>query len=186
MRKVIDMKRFIASLALLAIGAVAFAQAEPDWYVGKTIKDIRFDGLVVVPMKDLDPIVKEFKGKPFDDQLWTNLLARVYETDYFDEVAPEAVPSDQASTAVIILFKVREKPAVASVAIVGNSGIRTQEILDALSVKERTIFNPSRMRLDEISLRRLYQEKGFPEVKVAAASSQVCGRASRLRSTSRG
>ena len=173
MRKAIDMKRFIASLALLALGAVAFAQAEPDWYVGKTIKDIRFDGLVVVPMKDLEPIVKEFKGKPFDDQLWTNLLARVYETDFFDEVAPEAVPSDQASTAVIILFKVKEKPAVSSVAVVGNSGVRTQEILDALSVKERTIFNPSRMRLDEISLRRLYQDKGFPEIKVTAASSTL-------------
>jgi len=169
MRKVIGMKRIVAMLVLLSAGVAAFAQSAPDWYVGKTIKDIRFEGLVVVPSKDLDPVIKEFKGKVFADELWMNLLARVYELDFFDVVEPEALPSDAASSAVIILFKVKEKPAIASVFVSGNSGIRTQEILDSLTVKENTIFNESRMRLDEIALRRLYQSKGFPDVKIVAS-----------------
>ena len=171
MRKVIGMKRILAILVLVTAGATAFAQSASEWYVGKTIKDIRFAGLVVVTSKELDPVIKEFKGKPFSDELWMSLLARVYELDVFETVEPEAVPSDSAQTAVVILFKVKEKPAIGSIIVVGNAGIRTQEILDSLTVKEATIFNDSRMRLDEIALRRLFQTKGFPNVKVSAQSA---------------
>ncbi len=171
MRKVIVMKRIIAMLILVAAATIASAQSAADWYVGKAIKDIRFEGLVVVPVKDLDPVIKEFKGKPFDDQLWMNLMARVYELDWFEVIEPEAVPSDAKNTAVIIVFRVKEKPAVVGVAVVGNTGLRTQAILDALSVKTQTIFNDSRMRLDEIAVRQLYQSKGFPDITVSASSS---------------
>ncbi|PKL09584.1 MAG: outer membrane protein assembly factor BamA [Spirochaetae bacterium HGW-Spirochaetae-7] len=171
MRKVIDMKRIMAMLILVAAGTIASAQTAADWYIGKTIKDIRFEGLIVVPVKDLDPVIKEFKGKPFDDQLWMNLMARVYELDWFETIEPEAVPSDAKNTAVIIVFKVKEKPAVVGVTVVGNSGLRTQAILDALSVKAQTIFNASRLRLDEIAVRQLYQSKGFPDIMVSASST---------------
>lgn len=173
MRKVVGMKRIVAVLVLVMAGAAAFAQAAPEWYVGKKIKDIRFDGLVVVGSKDVDPVIKEFKGKSFTDELWMSLLTRVYELDLFEVVEPEAVPSDAAQSSVIILFKIKEKPAVGSILVVGNSGIRTQEILDSLTVKESTIFNDSRMRLDEIALRRLFQTKGFPNVKVTAESAPL-------------
>lgn len=171
MRKVIGMKRILAMLVLIAAGTLAFAQAAPDWYIGKPIKDIRFEGLLVVPSKDVAPLIKEYKGKPFSEELWMSLLGRVYELDYFQDVQPEAIPADASYSQVIVLFKVKEKPAVASVLVVGNAGLRTQEILDALTIKEKTIFNESRMRLDEIALRRLYQGKGFPDAKISAASA---------------
>ncbi len=171
MRKVITMKRIVFLLVLSLTGTLVFAQAA-DWYIDKPIKDIRFDGLSVVDSADLSDLIKEFKGKPFNDELWSTLLARVYELDYFEEISPEAVPSDAANSSVIILFRVQEKPAVDLVSIKGNSGLRTQEILDSLTVKAQTIFNESRMRLDEIALRRLYQSKGFPDVKVSATSTE--------------
>jgi outer membrane protein insertion porin family len=163
------MKRIVAMLVLIAAGVTVFAQPS-DWYVGKTIKNIRFDGLVLVEPKEVEPIIAEFKGKVFDDQLWASILARVYELDYFDTITPEAVPSDATNSTVIIVFKVTEKPAVAGVFVVGNSGLRTTEIIDSLTVKTRTIFNGSKLRLDEIALRRLYQSKGFPDAKVSATS----------------
>ncbi|MBN2874766.1 MAG: outer membrane protein assembly factor BamA [Spirochaetales bacterium] len=166
------MKRIVAMLVLAATGALAFAQPAAPWYVGKSIKDIRFQGLVVVETGDLAPIVREYKGKTFSDELWASLLARVYELDYFDDVQPEAVPSDAAFSSVIILFKVKEKPAVVTVSVDGNAGLRTQEILDSLTVKTQTIYNISRIRLDEIALRRLYQSKGFPDVKVSSEGIQ--------------
>lgn len=164
------MKRIVAMLVLIAATATVFAQST-DWYVGKTIKNIRFDGLVIVTPKDVEPIVAEFKGKVFDDQLWASILARVYELDYFDSITPEAIPSDAANSAVIIVFKVKEKPAVAGVFVVGNSGLRTTEIIDSLTVKTKTIFNQSKLRLDEIALRRLYQGKGFPDARISSSTA---------------
>ncbi len=173
MRKVIGMKRILAIILLIAVGATAFGQSDSEWYIGKVIKDIRFEGLVVVTPKDLESIIKQYKNKNFTDELWTDLLAKVYEFDYFDSIEPEAVPADAASSAVIIQFKVKEKPAVIEVAIVGNDGLRTTQISDTLSVKTETIFVESRMRLDEIAIRRLYQSKGYPNVRVSSSSESL-------------
>ena len=138
------MKRFFAALILVAAMSGAVAQEAADWYMGKPIKDIRFSGIVVVPLKDLSGIGKEFKGKPFSDELWAQLLSRVYELDYFETIEPEAIPADAASSAVIVVFNVTEKPAVRSISIKGNQGVRTQEILDTLSMETETIYKIGR------------------------------------------
>ena len=173
MRKVIGMKRILAITLLIAVGATVFGQSDTEWYIGKKIKDIRFDGLVVVTSKDVESVVKEYKNKNFTDELWTALLAKVYEFDFFESIEPEAVPADAANSAVIIQFKVVEKPAVVEVLIIGNKGLRTNQISEVLSVKTETIFVGSRMRLDEIAIRRLYQEKGFPNVRVGSSSETL-------------
>ena len=163
------MRRFFALSAFLLLAlSFAAAQAAPDWYLGKVIKDIRFEGTVVVADADLDPIVKEFRGKVFTEELWLALLARMYGLDYFAEISPEAVPADASYSAVIVVFRLKESPSVAAVRIEGNSGLRSSEILDVLSTKSRTIFNASRLRLDEIAIRQLYQQKGFPDATVSA------------------
>ncbi len=176
MRVVTEMKKLSMLLILCVLVLPLFGQEESDWYLNKTIKGIRFDGLLIVTQKEVDPIVKTYKGKAFTNDLWMELLAKVYELDLFDEIAPEAIPSDASSSGLIIVFKVREKASVASISISGNSGIRSQEILDAMSIKEKTIFNPSRLRLDEISIRQLYQEKGYPEASVSAEQTQLAGK----------
>jgi len=126
-----------------------------------------------VTQKDIESVVKEYKNKKFTDELWTALLAKVYEFDFFETIEPAAVPADAANSAVIIQFKVKEKPAVVEVSVVGNKGIRTALITDTLSVKTETIFVASRMRLDEIAIRRLYQEKGFPNIRVSSSSETL-------------
>lgn len=162
------MKRFIAlaTMSLLAL-SMALAQPAEGWFWGKPIRDIRFEGLTVVQRVDLDPIVKEFKGREFSEELYDGLLGRIYGLDYFTEVMPEAVPGDAAYSSLILLFRVVERPAVASVSVRGNRGLRSSELLDAASIKPRTIFNQSRIRLDEIALRQLYQGKGYVDAVVS-------------------
>jgi len=167
------MKR-IVTLGMLLLVAMTAALAQPadDWYRGKTIKDIRFEGLTVVSSTDLEGIIKEFKGKAFSDELYDSLLARVYGLDYFAEIQPEAIPGDAAYGTLIVLFKVKERPAVASVTVSGNQGLRSSEILEAASIKPKTIFNESRIRLDEIAIRQLYQRKGYSDIQVSASFSR--------------
>ncbi|TFG83293.1 MAG: outer membrane protein assembly factor BamA [Spirochaetales bacterium] len=170
MRKAISMRRFAALALVLAFATAAvLAQPADDWYMGKKIKDIRFEGLVIVAQSDLDTTLKEYKGKTFTEELWMALLSRVYALDYFDEIAPEAVPADSSYSTVIVMFKVKEKPAVVSVTVEGNSGLRDSELLDAAAVKTKTIFNQSRLRLDEIAIRQLYQKKGYLDIVVSSS-----------------
>ena len=78
----------IALLFVVSVFGLASAQTvpAPDWYIGKNIKDIRFQGLKIVTSNDVEPIIKEFKGQPFSDEVYTTILARVYELDFFDDI----------------------------------------------------------------------------------------------------
>jgi outer membrane protein insertion porin family len=170
------MRRLIIALILLVtvFGSV-FSQEvpAPDWFQGKTIRDIKFQGLKIVTSKDVEPIIREFKGRSFSDEVYTSILARVYELDFFDEIQPEALPGDASYSSLIISFTVKERPAVMAVLVQGNDGIRSSEILEAASVKPRTIFIASRLRLDEIAIRRLYQGKGYPDVRVSSRTNEL-------------
>jgi outer membrane protein insertion porin family len=170
------MRRLIIAF-LFVVLAFSFASAQeapsPDWFQGKNIKDIKFQGLKIVSSEDVAPIIKEFKGQPFSDEVYTTILARVYELDFFDEILPEALPGDASYSSLIISFTVKERPAVMAVLVQGNEGIRSSEILEAASVKPRTIFIASRLRLDEIAIRQLYQGKGYPDIRVSSQTNEL-------------
>ncbi|MFH2115814.1 MAG: outer membrane protein assembly factor BamA, partial [Spirochaetota bacterium] len=165
----------IALLFIVTTLGLASAQAvpAPDWYQGKNIRDIQFQGLKIITSKDVEPIIKEFKGQPFSDEVYTSILARVYELDFFDEIQPEALPGDASYSSLIISFAVKERPAVMAVLVQGNEGLRSSEILETASVKPRTIFIASRLRLDEIAIRRLYQGKGYPDIRVSSQTNEL-------------
>ena len=75
------MRRFSIALLLL-VTAFGFASAQevpaPDWFQGKNIRDIKFQGLKIVTSKDVEPIIREFKGKPFSDDVYTSKIGRAH------------------------------------------------------------------------------------------------------------
>ncbi len=151
---------------LLCIAAGAFAQQPADWYMGKPIKNIAFEGLKHVKSSELDGVVEPYIGRIFDDNLFWELQGRIYALEYFDVVSPSAVPADQAGSAVIIKFQVTEKPVVSRISFEGNSGLRKNELLDVVTIKVDDVVNQLKLRADEQAIRDKYLEKGFPDVRV--------------------
>ena len=163
------MKRwFLVGLLAVVVLMSVQAQADTEWYIGKPIRNIRFEGLQVVTNSDLDAIIREYRDQAFSAELWMQLLTAVYQLDYFTEIAPEAVPGDSQSRSVVILFRVVERPALRAILFDGNRGIRTAELQEVLSIKLDSIFNQGDLRLDEIAIRRLYLEKGYAEVAISS------------------
>jgi len=177
MRKAVFMKRLLLS-SIIAIFAMAnlWAQQSPDWYLNKPIRAIRFEGLQTVQTKDVEPIIKQYRNQMFTEDLWINLLSAVYGLDYFTDIMPEAQPGDPQNQSVIIVFKVVERPAVGRILLEGNRGLRNNELQEILSIKADSIFNQSDLRMDEIAIRRLYLEKGYPEIMVRSRHEIEDGR----------
>ncbi len=159
--------RLTAFLFLFAAIA-AFSQSPDEWYVGKPIKDIRFEGLRNVKSDELDGIVQPFLGRLFDDSLFMDLQGRLYALEYFDAIAPSAVPADPARSAVILKFSVTEKPVVARIRFEGNKGLRQNELLDVVTIKSGDVVNSMKLKLDEQAVRDKYLEKGYPNAVVKA------------------
>jgi outer membrane protein insertion porin family len=166
------MKRSICALAFALIVATAFGQdAATDWFWGKPIAGIEWAGVQHADKKELDATVRPFVGKLFTDEVWSDLQAQVYALDWFDTIEPAAYPADAGKTKVLVKFVVKEKPSVSSLRVAGNSGLRTTEVLDVVQEKVGDIYSAAKMKLDELAVKKLYLDKGYPDAQVSSSSA---------------
>jgi outer membrane protein insertion porin family len=169
------MKRFVTAAAVLLValavnGQAAGGSAPDEWYWGKPLASMQWEGIVHADKRELDSATKGYIGKEFTAELWMDLQARIYELDWFEKIEPSVFAADDAKSRVILKFMVTEKPAIESIRIAGNAGVKSSDILDAISEKAGDIFNQSKSRVDELAVRRLYLERGYPDATVSSSS----------------
>ncbi|MDR1363223.1 MAG: outer membrane protein assembly factor BamA [Spirochaetaceae bacterium] len=147
-----------------------FAQ-DDEWYLGKPIEKITFDGLNHVKLSDLEGVTGQYVAKTFTDELFWELTGQLYALELFEDINPSAVPADPLGSAVIIHFTVAERPFVSNITFEGNKGLRRSELLDVISLKPNDVVNQLKIRVDEQAVHDKYLEKGFPDARVRAETS---------------
>ena len=147
-------------------GTLLYAQSGDDWYVGKPIADVRFDGLRHVAESDLRAIVRPYVDQVFTLDLFWELQGRLYATDLFESLESNAVAVDDQRSAVIVEFLVQERPLVGSVDLVGNQRVRDNELLEVMELSRGDVFDPIKLDADESAIRGLYVAKGYPDAAV--------------------
>ncbi|MCL2319310.1 MAG: outer membrane protein assembly factor BamA [Treponema sp.] len=143
-------------------------QGSADWYQGKPIKSIVFEGLVHVKTSELDGITESYIGKNFTDAVYWDILGKLYALEYFETITPTAIRADPAGSAVTIRFTVVERPTVSRINFIGNSGLRRNELQDTVTIKVGDVATQVKLRVDELAIVNKYLEKGYPDVKVKA------------------
>ena len=165
------MRRLIAALLALALMVAAAAQAESDapWFEGKPIIDIVFSGMRNVDKTtEIDPIISPYLGRVFTFDLFYELNDALSATEYFESIEPVAKRvAEGDSSRVIIVFNVVEKPSIASITVVGNSQLGKSEIIEKMNLKLGKIIRGDEwIKSDELAIKSLYEEKGFPDAIV--------------------
>ncbi len=162
------LKKKIAFIILAAVTLSCFAQAAEGWYNGKPIVNIHFKGLNTVNGSELDEIFKSYKGKPFSDDLYWEILGKIYALDYFKEIEPKAVAADNEYSSVFLEFTVTEKPAVKDIVFKGNEQVKKSDLLSAGTMKKGDIYNETAMQSDERAIKAKYIEKGYTKAEVSS------------------
>ena len=166
-------RRALVSFVVLFLSAWVFAQTNDSWYYGKKIRNIDFKGLENVNSMELDGVTASFIGKEFTDELYLDLLNKVYALDLFEDVSPIALPGDAKGSSVVIEFTVVEKPFVSQLKFSGNRHIRASELKEAISTKAKDIYNSNKILLDERAIRDLYLKKGYTNVLVSSTTEDT-------------
>jgi outer membrane protein insertion porin family len=160
------MRVYLAFILATALVFSGFAQ-QADWYQGKPIKGIEFNGLRNIKASEMKDITEPYIGRLFTDELFLEIQGRLYALEYFEgAISPSAVPADPAGNEVILRFTVTERPTVSRINFVGNSRLRRTELKNVISLKEQDVINQVKLRADEQALINKYLEKGFPDVRV--------------------
>ena len=108
----------IAVLVLLLCFSHGFAQDDSDWYYNKPISNISFKGLKNIKASDMEGITHAFLGKKFDNEVFSDLLNRLFALNYFEDVSPVALPGDKDYKTVKIELNVVEYPIVSDLKII--------------------------------------------------------------------
>ncbi len=164
------LKRWIIGLVLLIAAALCFAQPAEGWYNDKPIVSINFKGLRSVNSSELDEIFKPYKGKRFSNDVYWEILGKIYALDYFTDIKPKALAADNEYKSVFLEFEVIEKPSVKDIIFKGNDRFRKSALLSSASLKKGDIYNEALMQNDEKAIKAYYSEKGY-------GSAEVSGRA---------
>ncbi|MDR0409689.1 MAG: outer membrane protein assembly factor BamA, partial [Spirochaetaceae bacterium] len=149
----------------------AVSAQDDEWYLGKPIEKITFDGLNHVKSSDLEGVTGQYIAKTFTDELFWELTGQLYALELFEDINPSAIPADLLGSAVIIHFTVVERPFVSNITFEGNKGLRRSELLDVISLKPNDVINQLKIRVDEQAVYNKYLEKGFPDADVHVETS---------------
>lgn len=153
-------------ISFLVIFGLAAQEEDGDWFWNKPITKIEFEGLDNVKKSDLTGVVSSFIEEPFTEDVYNDLLDRLYSLDFFEDVEPYAKHDPKKNDSVLLVFKVTEHPVINKIDFYGNQKIRNGELRDLIKTKVSDVFVESKILLDERTLREHYIEKGYAEAKV--------------------
>ena len=166
------MRRFFVILLVFAAVFSSYAQESDEWYQGKPIRNILFDGLRNVRTSELEGVISPFIGMPFNDTIYWEILGRLYALEYFEVISPTAMRADPLGNEVIIRFSVTERPIISRINFTGNSALRRNELLQTITLNVHDVATQVRLRLDELAIVNKYLEKGFPDIRVVSEMVQ--------------
>ena len=81
--------KVLVFVSLIFSVSSVFAEDE-NWFWGKPISQIAFQGLNSVKKSDVLSITNNFIGKSFTEDVYNEMLDRLYSLAYFEEVEPFA------------------------------------------------------------------------------------------------
>jgi outer membrane protein insertion porin family len=121
--------------------------------------------------------VKTQPGEPFDPKTVNDDLKRLYDLGYFDDVQ---IRTEDVHGGKRVVFVVKEKPRIQAIGVVGNSDIKKDDILEAMSTKAGNVLNPQVLADDLEKVRELYRKKGYYQTEVSYSLEQTDPRMARL------
>ena len=168
------MRRFLSKIIVLFFAATCiFAQSEDsDWFWNHTITKIEFEGLRTVKKSELTGVTSSFIGQPFTEELYSDILDRLYALDFFEEIEPYAT-HDKNPENILLTFHVKEFPLVSKIEFMGNQKIRNGELRELIKTKANDIFIDNRVLMDERLIREHYIEKGYVDSTVTHSTNQT-------------
>ena len=129
-----------------------------------TIEDIRVEGLQRITPGTVFNYLPMKVGDTFDDTRSAEAVRALFKTGFFDDVRLERDGG-------ILVFIIKERPAIASITLNGNKDIKSEDLLTSLrqiGFAEGRVFNQAQLDGLEQELRRQYFSLGKYAVDIGS------------------
>ncbi|MFT6399668.1 MAG: outer membrane protein insertion porin family [Bradymonadia bacterium] len=144
-------------LALLLVPAGASAQ------LNSAVSEIRVDGTIRVEGQAVLNQLRTRVGSQVSPRTLGQDVRAVYDLGFFDDVAVDAVETEDG---LVLTFIVDEKPSIGSVEFVGSDKLGEDDFEEAIALRIGSILDENAVRRSVQSLEALYREKGYFLVEI--------------------
>jgi len=86
-------------------------------------------------------------------------IRRIYAMDIFDDVVVASRPGKNDS--LVIIFQLKEKPAVDEVLFEGNKDISKEDIGEVVDIKTNQVLDVAKVKANVGKIQKLYVDKGY-------------------------
>ncbi|MBK8480318.1 MAG: outer membrane protein assembly factor BamA [Proteobacteria bacterium] len=150
--------RRVAVLLLLGAPLLALPAAAADAVVGGRVSRVAIQGNRRVESDAIRAVLGTRVGNPLSPQQLASDVQAIWRLGYFDDVRVGLFGGEAAR---IVVFLLREKPAIAKIFVSGNDEIELEKINEALDLQRGAILNIAQVKRNVEKIRELYIEKGF-------------------------
>lgn len=166
-------RKVLAVLFLIFTSVFVFAESDDEWYWNQPISKIEFNGLKNVKKSELVGIASSYIDEPFSDEVYNDILDKLYELDLFEDIVPYAKHDSKNENEVLLVFEVVERPVISAINFVGNKKIRNGELREQIKVKSSDVYVESKVLIDERTIRNYYLQKGYTASSVSHKSVET-------------
>jgi outer membrane protein insertion porin family len=143
------------------------------------ISEVRIEGSrKIEPDAVLVQVQSRIDKRP-DARVIQQDIRRIYAMDIFDDVVVESRPGPNDS--IVLIFRLREKPAVDEVIIEGNKDVSKEDITEVIDIKPFQVLDPAKVKANVAKIQKLYVDKGYflaevtSEIRKSTGTSQEKG-----------
>lgn len=156
------MKRLTLGL-MLAGFVLASSLATGQDYTGRSIQEVRLQGLERVNEQLVRSKLEVRPGQPFNSRAIARDIRRLYELGFFSNILADMSPTPEG---LVLTYIVQEKRVIQEVKIIGNQRLKDRQIRAVLDWREGDSFVPEAYDDEREAVLNLYQSKGFPNTRV--------------------
>ena len=153
----------VASLGIAALLAISTVLLPCAGAAGFPILGIRVEGASRVGPDTILRVMESRVGEEFDPAKIRADVKAIYRMGYFSDVKIDA---EKESGGLRLVVLVTEKPIVSSIVIEGNKEVESTDLKEALTIKERSLFQEDKVKESARKLRQVYQNRGFYDATV--------------------
>ncbi|GMV94512.1 MAG: hypothetical protein AMXMBFR82_42900 [Candidatus Hydrogenedentota bacterium] len=159
-------KNLLMALLVLVMAVPVFAQQ----FEGKTIREVRIDGLERVSEQLIRSQLEVQPGQTYNQVAISRDIRRLYDTTFFSSIKADAALSGDE---VVLTYIVEEKRVISEIKIIGNDKVRDRAIRGVLEWREGDTFLEDGYNEERDAVLNLYQSKGIANTTVDIVVEEV-------------
>lgn len=155
--------------AATAVQEASDEDRSPDPTVGALprIREVRVDGLKTLEADSVRTTMISHRGDLFSIRKVREDIHLLYATGNYETVNIE-VESTKKKDEVNLVVTVEERPKVKDIVFKGNEKKKAKKLLEKMKLAAKKPMDPALLSVDIESIRALYREDGYTDVKVDA------------------